>query len=317
MEPDTFADNVAHSLRLLGHEVRTVGAANAVARPRRLDVAVSLVSERVDAIARLRQCHVAKAASEFFPEVTITVDRTLARSTISTLKNGGSRVYLWFPDAVSNLGLHECFLAGYDRIYLKNPVLAERLADIQGLPTLYMPEACNPDWHSSDVEYGTKPYLSVVGNIHPTRAVLLQRLIDAGVPVRIFGPPIPAWLGHPELAKHHAGESVYRQDKARVFRESTAVLNNLHPAEFGGTNCRLFEATAAGALVLTEARDGLDRLFEVGTEVEVFNSFDDLMVLYRRADADVAWAREIADAAAKRSLSAHTYAHRLQKMLED
>ncbi len=60
----------------------------------------------------------------------------------------------------------------------------------------------------------------------------------------------------------YAGHPVFGHDKARVFREAAAVLNNLHPAEMRGVNARLFEATASGAAVLCERRPVLDELFD-------------------------------------------------------
>lgn len=316
LEPDSFADNIAHTLEGMGHQVSTPGAVARSMRQRHVDYVTSVASEQIPAVHEARQRHLSRVAREFRPSLTISVDRRLAPGVIESLHALGSPVYLWFPDAVSNLGRHEVFLAGFDRIYVKNPTLADRLHAIQGLPVHYLPEACNPDWHSSKAPYAVSEHLVLVGNVHPTRAVLLSRLVEARVPLQIFGTAIAPWIGHPELSDRHTGTIVRRQQKADVFRGATAVLNNLHPAEFAGANCRLFEATAAGGLVLTEEREGLRELFDVGNEVLTFASFDELVDLVRQATQMPACAAAIADAGARRSLRDHTYEKRLTAMLE-
>lgn len=315
-EPDSFADNVSHTLRRMGHDVFAIGPALRRTGQRRIDHGFALLAEHATPLQAALQSHLVAGAERFRPHVTITVDRLIGPSAIGRLHELGSLVYLWYPDAVSNLGRHDVFLAGYDRMYFKNPVLVQRLRDIQGLPVHYLPEACNPDWHRPQGEYGSNDYLAVVGNLYTTRVLLVDRLVRAGVPVRIFGAPLPGWVGFRHLTAHHSGREVHRQQKAAVFRHAVAVLNNVHPAEFAGTNCRLFEATASGALVLTEEREGLRDLFDVPGEVVTFSSFDELVDRYRQAREDRSWANAIADAAAIRSLRDHTYEVRLRTMLE-
>jgi spore maturation protein CgeB len=144
------------------------------------------------------------------------------------------------------MGRHDMFVSGYDRIYFTNPVLVNRLKAIYGLPVGYLPEACNSTWHVPLVEFGTEPVVVMAGNVHPTRAALLARLVGDGIPLRLYGARIPDWVGHPQLRSLHTGEYIARARKAEVFRSARVVLNNLHPSEFGGTNCRIFEATGSG-----------------------------------------------------------------------
>jgi spore maturation protein CgeB len=115
----------------------------------------------------------------------------------------------------------------------------------------------------------------------------------------------------------YAKRSVFRQEKARTFRQATAVLNNLHPSEMASVNCRLFEATGSGAAVLTEYRDALPDLFDMGSEVLAFSRFDELMKHWNALVDDPELGTRIGDAAAKRALADHTYQHRLKVILTD
>ena len=227
------------------------------------------------------------------------------------------RSHSGFLIAVSNLGKHELFLAGYDRIYFKNRPLVEQLRSVYGLAVAHLPEAANPSWHRPIGEYGTERMIVVAGNVHPTRAILLDRLVAAEVPLRIYGPPMSAWIDFPRLRAIHVGRSVVREEKAATFRSARGVLNNLHPAEYAGSNCRLFEATACGAAVLTEWRSGMESLFEAGREVLPFDSFDQLLSTCQLLLDDPEAGRAVADAGALRSATDHTYAIRLLALFGD
>lgn len=325
LAPDLFADNLDDTLRRMGHEVHSVGGARPPMFrgraespvPSRLDNLLGIVSEHDSRIDHRRQRRLASEIRRIHPDLVLTIDRRLHRNVIQQARSAGARVVLWFPDAVSSMGRHDMFVNGYERIYLTNPVLVERLTRIYGLPVAYLPEACNSSWHQPRAEYGTERAVVMAGNVHPTRAALLNRLLEDNVPLRLYGPPVPSWVGSPALNGVHTGEYIARQRKADVFRSARVVLNNLHPAEYGGTNCRLFEATGCGAVVLTEERDGLAGCFRIGEELDVFAAYPDLLGKIRGYLADPEVGRPIADAAARRSHSEHTYESRLIAIFDD
>lgn len=315
--PDDFADNVRDTLSRIGHEVHAVGAARPSFPVRKVDALVSIVSDHTSSVDQYRQRHLVRTVQRVRPDVLLTMDRRLHRSVIDSARQVGARTALWFPDHVSTMGRHDMFINGYDRIYLKNPVLVERLQSIYGLPVRYLPEACNSSWHRSSAGYGEDAAIVMAGNIHPTRAALIKRLLAAGLPVRLYGAPVPEWVQTPELLAAHTGQYLVRTEKANAFRRARVVLNNLHPAEYAGVNCRLFEACGSGGLAMTEIRSGLTDVFEPGRELETFESFDELKNKLEWYLADPERGRAIADAGAKRAHAEHTYEHRLSAVLED
>lgn len=315
LAPDTFADNVAQTLQSMGHEVRAVGSVRRTTSRRRLNNFINVLSERLPRQDAYLQRHLIDAEREFQPDILLTMDRTIQPTVLSELRAGGAATGLWFPDAVSNMGRHDMFLAGYDRLFFKNPLLVDQLRDVYGLPAVYMPEACNSQWHRSNVPFGSDQSIVLVGNVHPTRAILIDRMIRAGLPVKIFGTPPPPWIDFPAVSAAHTGEYVSRKEKADVFRTARVVLNNLHPAEFGGLNCRAFEAAGSGGLLMTESRPGLEDLFEVGQEVISFGSFEELVEKCEALLRDPLDGAAIGDAAARRAHRDHTYENRLAEML--
>lgn len=315
-DADSFADNVGETLTRMGHDVRMAGAVRRTPPGRRLRNAIEIASDRLPKWDRRRQRHLVAHERDFRPDVILTLDRRIQPEVVRELRTNGARIALWFPDAVYNLGRHDVFLAPYDRLFFKNPRLVAQLRDVHGVPVSYLPEAANARWHRSDEPYGEDEVLVVAGNVHPTRALLIDRLVRAGIPIAIYGPMPPAWIPIDSVRRVHTGQYVTKTRKADVFRRARGVINNLHPAEFAGMNCRLFEAAASGAAVITEEREGLDALFDPGREVLPFASFEGLVAQCERVLGDRAVGALVGDAAATRAHAEHTYESRLTEILQ-
>jgi spore maturation protein CgeB len=182
-------------------------------------------------------------------------------------------------------------------------------------------EACNPRWHRppDDVSPGDDgPGVVVAGNMYATRFSLLRRLQSAAIPVVVYGPAWPRWLPEdPALAAAYTGKYITREDKARVFRGATTVLNAMSAHEADGANCRLFEAAACGAVVVTDWRERLPSFFDVPQEVRAFRSFSELVEELRSiAELSPERRRAIGDAAAARAHADHSYARRFESLVE-
>lgn len=274
----------------------------------------------------LTQKPLVKRVSQGRCDVVINTMQSLLPEVVAGMKETGARVCSWFPDAVSNLGRLSLISGRYDALFFKDPLLVERLVHVYGMNAHYLPEACNPSWHRPVGNAQSEPFIVAVGNLYATRARLLVRLHQDGVPLRLYGGndgntlkmmggAFPRGFAFDELRGLHAGQAVFRVDKSKVFREARGVLNNLHPAEMQSVNCRLFEATAAGAAVLCERRTALSDLFEEGNEVLGFDSYDELLGHCQSLLADPALGTRIGNAASVRSLRDHSYEQRVNVML--
>jgi spore maturation protein CgeB len=311
--PDSFSDNICDVLETDGHEVDAVGAAT----PRSQNVFVNeafSISRRLPSIERRMENRVVSRCREWSPDLVLTVE-SLLPDTVAEVKRLGCKVAFWFPDHVGSIGRHEMFVAPYDALFFKQPRLVERARALLGAPVHYLPEACNPRWHKP---IGTERngYVVVAGNMYPWRARLLERLLEADIPIKIFGSYWPRWLKSPEVRKHHTWRYITGDEKAREFRAAGLVLNSLYPAEVDGYNARVFEATGCGAAVLTEARPELEEWFVSGQEVQTYSTFDELLERARWLLDHPDEGREMGDAAAKRAHAEHTYSHRFRVMFE-
>jgi spore maturation protein CgeB len=113
-------------------------------------------------------------------------------------------------------------------------------------------------------------------------------------------PPNVRSLGHVSTREHNALNATPLA-VLNVSRESMAA-NGWSPAT------RVFEAAGAGACVVTDAWDGIDAFLEPGEEVLV--AADGEEVAAHVEALDPARARRIGDAARRRVVAEHTYAHR-------
>lgn len=119
--------------------------------------------------------------------------------------------------------------------------------------------------------------------------------------------PLPAnvqYLGHVYTADHNAFNCTPRA-VLNVSRESMARYG-FSPAT------RVFEAAGAAACLITDAWEGLATFFEPDREVLVARSGAEVAQHVRTLDASRA--REIGQAALRRVLAEHTYAHRAAQL---
>ena len=316
LEPDMFGANVVEAVQDAGHVAVPLGPARASYRPKLMNRITELSLQALPDLEERVQRRIVRAAARAACELVISVDGRLLPESVAALRRGGTRVVLWFPDHVGSLGRALMLLAPYDALFFKDPHLVDRFRATLDLPAYYLPEGCNPRCHRPEVPAGTEPYLVTAGNMYPSRVRLLERLMAKGIPVRAYGSTIPRWVGDSPIRDIHAGYPIFREEKARVFRSATAVLNNLHPGEVSGVNQRLFEAAGSGAAVLTEFRPVIPDLFAVGEEVLTFRNFDELLEQAWRLLTEPGLTAKLGDAAARRAHRDHTIGHRLATILE-
>jgi spore maturation protein CgeB len=322
--PDSFAENLSVSLADAGHAVRTVPLFPP-ALLRRGGIAVRLQSD-LQALPRLAaraQSRVIDTAEEHAPDVIVNLDGRLAHTTLARLRAASrARVALWFPDHSGNLGREQHVLGGYDALFFKDSAIVDRYRRNLGLNAHYLPEACNPRWHRPIGELAPpteQPEVVVAGNVYATRFVLIRELARRGIRVRVFGPPWARWLPHePALAGAWERRQIVREEKARQFRAAPVVLNSMMSQEGDGLNCRLFEATGCGGIVLTEWRARLPELFDVTAEVRAYRGIDELVATAHELSALDADSRgRMSEAASKRAHTEHTYRNRFEAIVRE
>lgn len=159
--------------------------------------------------------------------------------------------------------------------------------------------------------------VSFVGSVstdHRQRIALLEAVAER-YDLKLWGNLPPSLAATSPLHRCFQGE-VWGADMYQVLRRSRITLNShidLAGREAG--NMRLFEATGAGAFLLTDFKDNLDTLFAPEREVAAWRSIDECLAAIDRYLADDMDRAEIARAGQARTMAQHTYRHRTAEIL--
>lgn len=193
-----------------------------------------------------------------------------------------------------------------------------RMKDFGLLKSFYFPMAVNPDaFHPLDkASASLDPYRSDIvfaGGPTPERISHLACLADLGLTV--YGYKEEEWKAHPRLAPCWRPPIKERERLNQCYNASRISVNVTRPHGFTSLNMRVYEAMAAGSLMLTDEKSDAQELFEVDREIVLYRSLDELREKARWFLAHEKERRRIAEAGMKRVHEEHTYRSRVRNIL--
>lgn len=158
--------------------------------------------------------------------------------------------------------------------------------------------------------------ISFIGSFtssHSKRDQLLERLCLA-VPINIWGVGIDRLPPDSPIRSRYLG-SAWGLGMFRILAASKIVINyHSDVAQSYANNMRLYEATGAGALLVTDLKDNLHEMFMPGKEAVAYRDIDECIELAQyyleHAEERIA----ISVAGQKRTLETHTYLQRMQDL---
>lgn len=208
------------------------------------------------------------------------------------------------------------FLRGYDLILTSFPHFVDRLRGM-GLRSEYF--RIGFDTRVLDrlglVERDLD--CSFVGGIskHHAHAIALLEELAVHTPTVFYGYGAQTLPRRSPVRSRHCGE-VWGLDMYRTLARSRVTVNrHIGVAENFANNMRLYEATGVGAMLITDRKDNLGKLFDIGREVVAYGSIDEAIDMVKHYTAHPQEARDIARAGQARTLAEHTYAHRMQELV--
>jgi hypothetical protein len=159
--------------------------------------------------------------------------------------------------------------------------------------------------------------VSFVGGIsrHHGQAISLLERLARETGIQFFGYGAESLGSGSAIVARHRGE-VWGLDMYRTLARSRVTVNrHINVAGNFANNMRLYEATGVGAMLLTDRKDNLGELFEVGREVVSYESPDEAIELINYYGEHAEEAAAIAQAGQQRTLREHTYAQRMRELL--
>lgn len=210
----------------------------------------------------------------------------------------------------------QSFLDGYDLILTSFPHFIDRLK-ASGIASEYFKIGFDTRVLDELGEVRKDVEVSFVGGIsrHHGKAVPLLEHLAATTPIQFFGYGASTLPRSSPIRKRHHGE-VWGLDMYRALARSKITLNrHINVAENNANNMRLYEATGVGSLLITDRKDNLDELFEVGKEILAYSSQEEAAELIRYYLAHPDEAETIARAGQARTLRDHTYKRRIEELV--
>lgn len=245
------------------------------------------------------------------PDVLYCQDLTLAPDFLEAIR---PYVGLIVGQVASPYG--QARLDFYDIIFSSFPHFVKRFREM-GIASYYQPLAFDAGVleRVEQLPYDLRPVAcSFVGGIsadHQRRREFFEK-VAGEIPIDFWGYGKENLSLDSPIRRRHYGE-VWGRDMFSSLAHSKITLNNhIDVAENYANNMRLFEATGCGALLVTDYKDNLAELFEIGKEVVAYRSTEECIALIKYYLEHPAEAAKIARAGQERTLQNHTYIRRME-----
>ena len=206
-------------------------------------------------------------------------------------------------------------LRRFDLLLTSFPHFVQRFREL-GIDSEYFRIGFDPrvaerlDREAPEQRYGAV-FVGALNRTQHRRANAVLARAARRAPIDFWGYGARGWPPWSPVRRRHHGEA-WGLDMYRVLRSSRIALNrHIGVAGEYANNMRLFEATGAGTMLLTDAKSNLGELFEPGEEVVTYTTGDELAerVLHYLAHEDEREA--IATAGHGRTMREHGYDTRM------
>jgi hypothetical protein len=205
--------------------------------------------------------------------------------------------------------------ASYDLVLSSLPNLVDRFRR-EGLRSEYLRLAFDPRVLDHVAEIRSSVDVSFVGSLSPHHQSRLKliRAIAAATGIELWGPPLDGFAADDVLHRHYKGIA-WALDMYAVLRRSRITIN--HHIDMAGdhaNNMRLYEATGAGTLLLTDAKSDLQDIFVPGREVATYRTPEECADIIAHYLSHEDQRAAVARAGQQRTLRDHTYRLRMEEL---
>jgi len=140
-----------------------------------------------------------------------------------------------------------------------------------------------------------------VGTKTKNRSQLVNFLIKHNIPIKCYG---KGWNNAP----------IYVENLADLYRKAAIVLN--FSQQLPSYSIRVYQATGCGAFLISEDSTDLAKAFEIGKEIESFNTKFELLEKIKYYLNNALERNTIAYAGCNRTHKEYTWKHRMNSLIE-
>lgn len=233
------------------------------------------------------------------------------RGLVPYVPKAGQVNVLWVISHPEDVSGAEC--DAFDLVLVASPTFAARLQQQTATPVKVLMQATSPRiFHPHDVQPDLATDLLFVGNSRSVLRPAVEMAIQAQLPLRIYG------SGWSDLvpAEYIVDEYFPNERLAELYSSAKLLLNDHWEdmRDAGFLSNRLFDAMAAGTVVITDSVVGLDAVFP--TSLPQFSDANSLGELVRAHLSDDSLRRRIAEEGRAAVLANHTFEHRASEFEE-
>lgn len=273
-----------------------------------------------------------EALQPFPPQLVLVVHGVhLPVETVRHLRERGWNTALWSIEDPYDIDGFQQIATAYDRVFTVEKACVEVYRQAGCASVHYLPLGAAADVHRPlpvGPEYQSD--VCFVGAGLPNRYRVIDAAADylASVNCKIIGPGweglrsadrlqaalIPRVVAPAEAARYFNGAKV----NLNIFRppDHCAAFSNRRKIPALSPNPRVFEVAASGGFLLTDRREDLASFYQIGEELDVFDTAKELVEKIRYYLQHEDRRQEMAQRALRRTREEHTYRHRLERMLQ-
>ena len=282
---DSLEFHLNDSLTFLGHTVFHIDIKDVSRLPLRYNYWLQQFFQGYD--ARIFK-KIAKRIVDEHPELVICTYRFIHPDCIRFIKRElpNTKVVHLNPDALTTFQRQQIFVSPYDAYFTKDPFIVDFMKNKMGLKVFYLPEAFNQRIHTYNFEdrktLEKNIDIDVVcfGTLYPYRAKMVERLVKAGIAVKLFG-TADKRVSLPTINSLYQHEFITGKRKAEVLLGSKIVFNNFHYAEIQSVNAKFFEIAGMGAFQICDYKPTLEEYTGISAEKFTFKHIDEAISLIR------------------------------------
>lgn len=205
----------------------------------------------------------------------------------------------------------------YDLVVSSLPNLVDYFI-AKGIPSELSKLGFEPRVLSKLRKYDTINPVTFIGSFtkaHSTRNILLEKLCQT-IDIKVWGYGIDNLSKDSPIRQQYMGEA-WGLQMYEILHNSRITLNShIDIAGRFANNLRLYEATGVGTLLFTDYKDNLHEIFVPDKEVVAYHDADDCVEKIKFYLSHEGERAKIAQAGQQRTLTEHTYFHRMRELVE-
>jgi len=218
---------------------------------------------------------------------------------------------------IATVILNKIPFGSYDILFSSFPHYVKRFRE-EGLTAYYRPLGFEPRIleHTEQFPFNQRPincsFVGGISKLHLQSYELLEYL-SKNTSIKFWGYGANTLSENSSIRKRHYGPVWGKEMFATLASSKINVNRHGEVAENFANNMHLFEATGCGTLLITDYKDNLNELFEIGKEIVAYRSPEECSDLIKYYLIHQDEAEAIAEAGQVRTLNDHTHVKRMRE----